>query len=75
MQARGYDNYEMTHRFLLPTHDDIHQFVQQNGGDDVELSTHLGRGTIPSDAHDEDWIIYSSSSPPNHRDLVDLLQY
>lgn len=64
---------EMYQPFLLPTYEDIKNFLEHGRSDEADIKTHLGLKPIPDDTHDEDKIFRSTPSPPRHRDLVEIL--
>lgn len=64
---------EMYHPFLLPTNEDIKNFIEHGENDEMDIISDTGFKPIPSDTHDEDTIFRSTPSPPYHRDLVDIL--
>lgn len=73
MSAMVQNNVEIYQPYLLPTYEDIKNFMEHGRNDEVDVRSHLGLKPIQNEAHDEDKLFKPTPSPPRHRDLVEIL--
>lgn len=58
--------------FMLPTYEEIKNFMEHGRNDELDVRSYLGLKTLPEDIQDEA-VFRATPSPPRYRDLIEIL--